>query len=69
MKKLTVIAMASLFAMSVASAAVAATPKCTVEAVEGTKVTLDCKECADKMKVGDEVKVKLPKEKAAVEGC
>lgn len=41
--------------------------KCEVKSVSGSTVTLDCKK-ADKLSVGDSVKVKAAKKKA-IEGC
>jgi len=63
MKKIVVTLMVAAFALS-AGAAFAAKSKCTVDAVEGTKVTLTC----DKVdvKAGDSVTVKPSKK---LEGC
>ena len=36
--------------------------------VDGDKVTMTCKK-ADKLSVGDKVKISPPKKKGAVEGC
>jgi hypothetical protein len=66
-KKLVTLALAMVFALSTAGLGFAAKLKCTVDAVEGEKVTMTC-EKADKMKAGDKVKVSAAK-KAAVEGC
>lgn len=65
MKKIVTVAMVIAFALS-AGSALAASDKCTVDAVDGDKVTMTCK--GTKMKAGDKVKVKAAK-KAAVEGC
>ncbi len=51
-----------------ASVVFAASVKCTVDSVEGEKVTMTCSK-ADKLKAGDSVKVKVSKKKAALEGC
>ncbi len=67
-KKVVCIAMALAFALSTATAGFAAKLKCTVDAVDGDKVTMTCKK-ADKLKAGDKVKVYPPKKKGAVEGC
>lgn len=67
MKKGIVAVVLSL-AFAASSVAVAATTKCTVDAVDGDKVTMTCKKA--KFQAGDEVKVKGAKKKAAaIEGC
>jgi hypothetical protein len=67
-KKIIVIAMVMAFALSAAGLGFAAKLKCTVDGVAGEVVTMTCKK-ADKLAVGDKVKVSPPKKKAAVEGC
>lgn len=67
MKKVLAIAMAMAFTVSAASVSMAASVKCTVKAVDGNTVTMDCKK-ASKLNVGDKVKVKAAKKKA-IEGC
>lgn len=64
MKKLVTLMMAGLFAMSVVSVSMAS-DNCTVDAVDGDKVTMTCKGTA--LKAGDAVQVKAGKKK--VEGC
>lgn len=59
--------MAVAFIVSTASVGMAAKIKCTVDGVEGDKVTMTCKK-ADKLKAGDEVSVKA-KKGGAIEGC
>ncbi len=59
--------MAAAFVVS-AGVAFAASVKCTVDTVEGEKVTLTCVK-ADTLKAGDKVSVKKKKEKKAIEGC
>jgi len=54
------------FALSSAGLGMAKTIKCTVDAVDGDKVTLTCD--GGKFKAGDKVKVKEGGKKA-VEGC
>jgi len=66
MKKLVIAAMVAAFVMS-SSMVMAASVKCTVDSVDGDKVTMTCAK-ADKLKAGDKVKVKGSK-KAAYEGC
>ncbi|PID74511.1 MAG: hypothetical protein CSB32_00405 [Desulfobacterales bacterium] len=68
MKKLTVAAMVTVLTLGAASAAVAGSPKCVVQAVEGTKVFLECKKDTDRIKVGNEVKVKMQQKKQKVGG-
>ncbi|MBW1749178.1 MAG: hypothetical protein JRJ37_00455 [Deltaproteobacteria bacterium] len=65
MKKIVTVVMVAAFALS-AGTALAASEKCTVDAVDGDKVTMTCK--GSKMKAGDAVKVKGAKKKA-IEGC
>jgi hypothetical protein len=66
MKKLVTAVMVVAFALSSAGIVMAA--KCTVDSVDGTKVTLTC-EGADKLTAGDKVEVKGAKAKKALEGC
>ena len=66
-KKLMAALMALAFALGTASFGFAAKLSCTVDKVEGDKVTMTC-EGADKVKAGDKVKVSLPKA-GGVEGC
>lgn len=66
-KKMVAFAMALVFALSTAGLGFAAKLACTVDTVEGTKVTMTCDDAA-KMKAGDKVKV-TPAKKGAVEGC
>ena len=68
MKKILAGLCALFFVASVAGVSVAAKLKCTVDAVDGDKVTMTCKK-ADKLKAGDKIKVSPPKKGAAVEGC
>jgi len=66
-KGIVSVVLALTFAVS--TVAVAATVKCTVDSVDGDKVTMTCKK-ASSLKKGDKVKVKKAKKKAgAVEGC
>ena len=66
MKKLVTAVMVMVFALSSAGFVMAA--KCTVDAIDGDKVTLTC-EGADKLKAGDAVEVKGKKSKKGYEGC
>jgi len=68
MKKIVAGLCALFFVVSVAGVSVAAKLKCTVDAVDGDKVTMTCAK-ADKLKAGDKIKVSPPKKGAAVEGC
>ena len=66
-KAIVSVVLALTFAVS--TVAIAATVKCTVDSVDGDKVTMTCKK-ADKLKAGDAVKVKSKKSGgAAIEGC
>ncbi len=65
MKKLVTVVMVAAFALS-AGSALAGSEACTVDGVEGDKVTMTCKGTA--LKAGDAVKVKA-KKAAKVEGC
>ena len=67
MKKMVTFAMVLIFALSTASLGFAAKLKCTVDAVDGDKVTMTCED-AGKMAPGDKVKVTASK-KGAIEGC
>ena len=67
MKKMVTLAMVLIFALSTASLGFAAKLKCTVDAVDGDKVTMTCED-AGKMAPGDKVKVTASK-KGAIEGC
>ncbi len=67
-KKIVSITLALVFALSTAGMGFAAKVKCTVDSVEGDKVTMTCAK-TDKMKAGDKVKVSTAKKKSAVEGC
>jgi hypothetical protein len=66
MKKMVTVVMVAAFALS-AGAAFAGSVKCTVDSVDGDKVTMTCKK-ASKLKVGAKVSVKAVKKKA-IEGC
>jgi hypothetical protein len=66
-KGIVSVVLALTFAVS--TVAVAATVKCTVDSVDGDKVTMTCKK-ASKLKAGDAVKVKAKSGgAAAIEGC
>ena len=67
MKKLVTAVMVVAFALSSAGFALAGTVKCTVDSVSGDTVTMTCKK-ANKLKVGEKVKVK-PAARKAMEGC
>ena len=67
-KKIVAFAVAVVFAFCTAGIGFAAKLKCTVDAVDGEKVTMTCKK-ADKLAPGDAVKVSPAKKKGAVEGC
>lgn len=66
MKKIIAAVMVAAFAAAAGAAFAAKAEKCTVETVEGDKVTITCKETA--LKTGDKVEVKV-KEDKPVEGC
>ena len=66
-KKIACFALAMVFALSTAGIGFAAKLKCTVDAVDGEKVTMTC-EKADKLAPGDKIKVSTPK-KGSIEGC
>jgi hypothetical protein len=63
-----IVSVVLVLTFAVSTIAVAAKLKCTVDSVEGDKVTMTCKK-ADKLKAGDKVKVSPPKGGAAIEGC
>lgn len=66
-KKLLTLALAVAFMASTATVSLAAKIKCTVDGVEGEKVTLTCDGAGD-LKAGDKVEVKAKKGKG-IEGC
>ena len=66
MKKLVIAVMVVAFGLSSAGLVMAKSVKCTVDSVDGDKVTMTCKDA--KLKAGDKVKVKSAAKKA-VEGC
>jgi len=68
MKKIVAGLCALFFVVSVAGVSVAAKLRCTVDAVDGDKVTMTCKD-ADKLKAGDKLRISPPKKGAAIEGC
>ena len=63
-----IVSVVLVLTFAVSAVAVAAKLKCTVDSVEGDKVTMTCKK-ADKLKAGDKVKVSPPKGGSAIEGC
>ena len=66
-KGIVAVVLALTFAVS--TVALAAKVKCTVDSVDGDKVTMTCKK-ASKLKAGDSVSVKAKKSGgAAIEGC
>lgn len=66
-KRMATVILAGVFALSTVSFAVAGKVKCTVDKVEGDKVTMTCKG-ASALKAGAKVTVKAAKKKA-IEGC
>ena len=70
MKKMfTTMLMILFLASSINGTAIAAKSiRCTVSTVEDTVVTLDCGDKAEKLDVGNTVKVKTARKKA-IEGC
>lgn len=66
-KKIAVVVLAIGMVIGGASMSFATRVKCTVDSVDGDKVTMTCKK-ADKLVPGAKVKVSV-KKKAAVEGC
>ena len=68
-KGIVSVVLALAFAVSTVGVGMAAKVKCTVDAVDGDKVTMTCKK-ADSLKAGDAVTVKAKKKAAAaIEGC
>lgn len=67
MKKIISTILAIAFALSTTGAAFAASSKCTVTAVEGSKLILDCGDKAENFPVGSQVKIKSKTK--AIEGC
>jgi hypothetical protein len=67
MKKLVTAVMVVAFALSSAGMVMAAKVKCTVDGVDGNKVTMTCDD-ASSLKAGDAVQVKAGGKKG-YEGC
>ena len=67
-KRMLSAALALFFVMGLAGSGFAAKLKCTVDSVDGEKVTMTCAK-AEKLKAGDKLKITPPKKGAAVEGC
>ncbi len=67
-KGIVSVLMALAFTISLVGTGMAAKTVCTVDTVEGDKVTMTCKK-ADKLEVGGKVKVKTMKKGGDVEGC
>ena len=70
-KKIIVSALALTFLLSTVAVGFAASKvKCTVDSIDGDKVTMTCDK-ADKLNAGDAVEVKAKKAagKKAIEGC
>jgi len=68
LKQITILSTTLFLTGLLATAALGATAKCTVTAIDEASVTLDCGKKAGKLHVGDTVKVKAMK-KQAIEGC
>lgn len=68
MKKIIVVAMALAFVASASTGVLASRIKCTVDSVDGTTVTLTCED-AGKLTAGDELNIRVPRERKALEGC
>jgi len=69
MKK-KVLALSLAVAFTAVATGVAYSFTCKVTAIEGTKVTLECKEkYVKKLEVGKKAKVSPKKKRKAVEGC
>jgi uncharacterized protein Veg len=66
-KKLLTLALAAAFIASTATVSLAAKIKCTVDTIEGEKVTMTCDKAGD-LKAGEKVEVKATTGKK-VEGC
>jgi hypothetical protein len=63
-----IVSVVLILTFAISTVAVASRIKCTVDSIEGDKVTMTCKK-ADKLKVGDKVRVTPPKGSPAIEGC
>lgn len=69
MKKVMMILVIGAGLVLYANGVFAATIRCTVTEITEDSVILDCGKKISKIKVGDKVKMKTAKKKAAVEGC
>ncbi len=68
MKKLTTGLLALSLVISSATLGMAASAKCTVTEIKDNLVTIECGDQAGKMKIGDNLKIKIDNKKM-VEGC
>ena len=70
MKKQIITVLSSLALLAgLTTGAFAASITCSVESIENGQVLLSCGQLADKIKVGDQVKVRTKTKRKAVEGC
>ena len=67
-KRMLSAALVLFFVMGLVGTCFAAKLKCTVDSIDGEKVTMMCED-ADKLKKGDKLRITPPKKGAAVEGC
>ena len=69
MKTTLALIFALVLSVFTVNSVLATTMKCTVDEVDGDKVTLTCGKDAAKIEPGVKVKVKTMKTTAAIEGC
>ena len=70
MKKQIIVLLSSLALLAaITTGAYAASITCSVESIENGQVLLSCGQLADKIKVGDKVKVRTKTKRKAIEGC
>jgi|GEM_PF-2463714 len=70
MKKQIIALVTSLaFLAALSTGAIAKSITCSVESIDNETVVLTCKHSADKLKVGEKVKVKAKSARKALEGC
>lgn len=68
-KRITALLTSLAFGITLATTAVAASVTCTVESIENGQVLLSCGQLAEKIKVGEKVKVRTKTARKAIEGC
>ena len=69
MKNLLIIGLTTTFTVLFCGGLMAASNRCEVKEVDGTRLILECQRDNQELKAGDQVKLKSVRTGAAVEGC